>query len=114
MMFPRLKLWIRKAKTTFEILFNIIQTTAVWKKNTCIVLFFPSWVLDSRLKFAFGCLGAIFLGKKYKKSSADTPGNSVLRIRDIWYGSGSPDPPLLLTDLDPDPAIFVSDLQDGN
>jgi hypothetical protein len=40
----------------------------VWKKNTCIVLFFPSWVLDSRLKFAFGCLGAIFLGKKYKKT----------------------------------------------
>jgi hypothetical protein len=34
----------------------------------------------------------------------------------FWYGSGSKDPYLLLRDpgLAPDPAIFVSDLQDPN
>ncbi len=36
----------------------------------------------------------------------------------FWYGSGSGDPYLWLTDLDsdpaPDPDFFVSDLQDGN
>jgi len=36
----------------------------------------------------------------------------VLRIRDIWYGYGSADPYLRLTDPDPvptpDPGIFVS------
>jgi hypothetical protein len=31
----------------------------------------------------------------------------------FWYGSGSADPYLWLTEPDPDPAIFVSDLQDG-
>jgi hypothetical protein len=30
------------------------------------------------------------------------------------YGSGSSDPVRLLTDPDPDPALFVSDLQDAN
>jgi hypothetical protein len=35
----------------------------------------------------------------------------VLRMK-FWYGSGSADPYLLL--MDPDPAIFVSDLQDVN
>eukprot|EP00088_Acartia_fossae_P012261 TRINITY_DN16319_c0_g1_i1.p1 TRINITY_DN16319_c0_g1~~TRINITY_DN16319_c0_g1_i1.p1 ORF type:complete len:651 (-),score=90.21 TRINITY_DN16319_c0_g1_i1:261-2159(-) len=30
--------------------------------NACVILFFESWVLDSRLKFAFGCLGCILLG----------------------------------------------------
>jgi hypothetical protein len=32
----------------------------------------------------------------------------------FWYGSGSAGPCLLLTDPDPDPAIFVIDLQDAN
>jgi hypothetical protein len=34
----------------------------------------------------------------------------------FWYGFGSPDPYLWLTDPDPtpDPDIFVSDLQDDN
>jgi hypothetical protein len=41
---------------------------------------------------------------------------SVLRIRDILAGSGSADPCLWLIDPDPDPnpAIFVIDLQDDN
>lgn len=30
--------------------------------NNCVILFFESWVLDSRLKFAFGCIGVILLG----------------------------------------------------
>jgi hypothetical protein len=37
---------------------------------------------------------------------------TVLRIVTIWYGSGSSDPFLWLTD--PDPALFVSNLQDAN
>jgi hypothetical protein len=48
-------------------------------------------------------------------------GKAVLRIRvTFWYGSGSGDPYICLADPDPtpnpaqDPAIFVSDLQDGN
>ncbi len=32
----------------------------------------------------------------------------------FWYGSGSADQYLLLMDTDPDPAIFVSDLQEIN
>jgi hypothetical protein len=48
------------------------------------------------------------------------PGEPVLRIHDIWCGSGSADPCLWLMDLDPDPAPaqdpvnFVIDLQDAN
>ncbi len=42
----------------------------------------------------------------------------VMRIHEICYGSGSADPYLWLmdpdTDADPDPAIFVTDLQDIN
>jgi hypothetical protein len=39
---------------------------------------------------------------------------TVLRIHEIWcgYGSGSADP--CLRPMDPDPAIFVIDLQDAN
>jgi hypothetical protein len=36
----------------------------------------------------------------------------VFRIHDNWYGKGSADPYLQLTD--PDPALFVSDIQDAN
>jgi hypothetical protein len=32
----------------------------------------------------------------------------------FWYGSGSADPYLVTTVMDPDPAIFISNLQDGN
>ncbi len=41
---------------------------------------------------------------------------TVLRIHDIWggSGSGSGDPCLWQMDLDPDPAIFVIDLQDAS
>ena len=31
-------------------------------KKPCIILFFKAWELDSRLKFAFGCIGVIILG----------------------------------------------------
>jgi len=30
--------------------------------NPCVILFFKVWVLDSRVKFLFGCLGCILLG----------------------------------------------------
>ncbi len=45
----------------------------------------------------------------------------ILKTRDqccgsmkFWYGSGSADPYLWIMDSDPDPTIFVSDLQDVN
>ncbi len=39
---------------------------------------------------------------------------SVGGLVPCWYGSGSADPCLSLMDPDPDPAIFVTDLQDAN
>ena len=30
--------------------------------NPCIILFFNAWTLDTRVKFAFGCIGVAFLG----------------------------------------------------
>ena len=32
------------------------------KKNPCIVLFVEAWTLDSRIKFAIGCVGVMILG----------------------------------------------------
>jgi hypothetical protein len=32
----------------------------------------------------------------------------------FWYGSGFPDPYLCPMDPDPDPAIYISDLEDIN
>ncbi len=49
------------------------------------------------------------IAAQYLLFRADVTLQSVLRIRDFWYGS---DPYLRLTD--PDPAIFISDLQDAN
>jgi len=31
-------------------------------KDACVILLFKSWVLDTRTKFAFGCIGVILLG----------------------------------------------------
>ena len=32
------------------------------RQKTCVILFFNAWILDSRLKFGFGCVGVILLG----------------------------------------------------
>ncbi len=39
---------------------------------------------------------------------------TVLRIHDVWCGSGSGNPYLWLMDPDADPSIFIIDLQDAN
>ena len=31
--------------------------------NACVILFIKAWTLDTRVKFIFGCLGCIVLGK---------------------------------------------------
>ena len=31
-------------------------------KDACVILLFSSWVLDTRTKFVFGCVGVILLG----------------------------------------------------
>ena len=37
------------------------------KNQLCVILFFEAWVLDSQLKFFFGCIGVILLGKLHLK-----------------------------------------------
>ena len=34
-------------------------------KDACVILLFSSWVLDTRAKFVFGCVGVILLGSYY-------------------------------------------------
>ncbi len=50
----------------------------------------------------------------YTFTTCKTQPAPVFRIHDIWCGSGSADPCLRLMDpdSDPDPAIFITDLQD--
>jgi len=37
-------------------------TTSGNGKDACVILLFKSWVLDTRIKFGFGCVGVILLG----------------------------------------------------
>ena len=60
----------------------------------------------------FQCCGSVIFW--YGSGSADPYLWPVFRIHDIWFGSGSADPCLWLMDPDPNPAIFVIDLQDTN
>ena len=39
-----------------------MKQTSGNSKQTCVILLFNSWILDTRLKFIFACIGVIILG----------------------------------------------------
>jgi hypothetical protein len=54
---------------------------------------------------------AFFSGTRYWPTTEWLSNSQFCGSMQFWYGSGSADPYLWLMDPDPDPAIFVSDLQ---
>ena len=44
-----------------DMLMQGFETTA-GPSNICIILFFKAWTLDTKTKYAFGCIGVAFLG----------------------------------------------------
>ncbi len=56
----------------------------------------------------------IRIKKFVRQISQDSLGIIKKFMKCSWYGSGSADPCLWLMDPDPDPAMFVIDIQDGN